>query len=155
MLINVKEIEFLKSIKCKKNKNKINELVKYFKKVRGKGYNTWNLVYLDEDYENKLRTILKDVNFDELPCGLFLELKYETKVNKTLNNVKNDNLEVEENQIVNSEEFSIKEIAKQINITEQTLLNWKKSKPGLIKLIYLGLRIENHKKIKKKHLQVS
>jgi len=40
--------------------------------------------------------------------------------------------------------FTQKEIAKRINVTEHTLINWKKSKPELIKLINLGLEAENH-----------
>ena len=94
-------------------------------------------------YENKLRDVLKLFNFDELPSGLFIELKYETKINKNLNNVESEDLEVEENQIVNSETLSIEELSKKINVTKQTLLSWKITKPQLIELIYLGLEIEN------------
>ncbi len=35
-----------------------------------------------------------------------------------------------------------KELAKRINVTEHTLINWKKTKPELIKLINLGLEAE-------------
>ena len=36
-----------------------------------------------------------------------------------------------------------KEIAKRINVTMQTLYNWEKTKPELIKLINYGLNYEN------------
>jgi len=79
MLISFKEIEFLKSIRCEKNKNDIDEIIAYFERVRGSGYNTYDMVYIGEYYENKLRNVLKDVNLEEIPAGLFIELRYEEK----------------------------------------------------------------------------
>jgi len=43
----------------------------------------------------------------------------------------------------NNEKITIKYIAKRCNITEQTYYNWKKDKPELIKLINMGLDMEN------------
>ena len=48
MLISFKEIEFLKSIKCEKNKNDIDEIIAYFERVRGSGYNTYDMVYISD-----------------------------------------------------------------------------------------------------------
>jgi DNA-binding XRE family transcriptional regulator len=39
--------------------------------------------------------------------------------------------------------ISIKELAIRLNISEQTYHNWKKDKPELIKLIRMGLDMEN------------
>jgi len=39
--------------------------------------------------------------------------------------------------------ITIKDIARRCNITEQTYHNWKKDKPELIKLISMGLDMEN------------
>jgi len=38
---------------------------------------------------------------------------------------------------------TIRHIAKRCNISEQTYYNWKKEKPELIKLIEMGLDMEN------------
>lgn len=38
--------------------------------------------------------------------------------------------------------ITIKELAKRLNISEQTYHNWKKDKPELIKLINMGLDME-------------
>ncbi|EAH7563654.1 TetR/AcrR family transcriptional regulator [Campylobacter jejuni] len=40
-----------------------------------------------------------------------------------------------------------KRIAKRINVTMQTLYNWEKTKPELIKLIKYGLKYENGEEI--------
>jgi len=90
MLISFEEIEFLKSIKCEKNEKDIDEIIAYFERVRGNGYNTYDMVYISEYYENKLRNILKDVNLEEIPAGLFIELRYE--------DVKSEDLEIGKNQ---------------------------------------------------------
>jgi len=42
-----------------------------------------------------------------------------------------------------SSKLTNKEIAQRCNITEQTFYNWKKEKPELIKLIEMGLELEN------------
>jgi len=85
MLISFEEIEFLKLVRCEKNKNDIDEIIAYFERVRGSGYNTYDMVYISEYYENKLRDVLKDVNLEEISAGLFVELRYEDV--KSENNV--------------------------------------------------------------------
>jgi hypothetical protein len=42
-----------------------------------------------------------------------------------------------------NKKITIKYIADRCNITEQTYHNWKKNKPELVKLINLGLDMEN------------
>ena len=81
VLIHFDEIEFLKNVRCEKNKNDIDEIVAYFERVRGCGYNTYDLVCLNDYYEQKLRNVLKDVNLNEIPSSLFLEFKYEHRIN--------------------------------------------------------------------------
>lgn len=47
------------------------------------------------------------------------------------------------NENINNKKVTNKELAKRFNITEQTYNNWKKNKPELIKIIELGLSLEN------------
>ncbi|MBT5490871.1 helix-turn-helix domain-containing protein [bacterium] len=47
------------------------------------------------------------------------------------------------NNIDDTSKITIKDIAKRCNITEQTYYNWKKDKPELIKLIQMGIDMEN------------
>lgn len=40
--------------------------------------------------------------------------------------------------------ISKKELAERINVDPKTITNWETTKPELIKLIYLGLSVEEH-----------
>ncbi|MGD9552996.1 MAG: helix-turn-helix domain-containing protein [Arcobacteraceae bacterium] len=46
-----------------------------------------------------------------------------------------------------------KELAQRLNIDPKTLRNWEKSKPELLKLIYLGLATEEHIKETEEYLK--
>lgn len=46
-----------------------------------------------------------------------------------------------------------KDLAQRLNVDPKTLRNWEKSKPELLKLIYLGLATEEHKQETEKYLE--
>lgn len=46
-----------------------------------------------------------------------------------------------------------KELAQRINVDPKTLRNWEKTKPELLKLIYLGLATEAHLKDAEKYIE--
>jgi DNA-binding transcriptional MerR regulator len=46
-------------------------------------------------------------------------------------------------------EIKITELAKRFNVTDNTIRNWEKEKPQLMKIIRLGLKCENYIKLKK------
>lgn len=46
-----------------------------------------------------------------------------------------------------------KELAERINVDPKTISNWEKTKPELIKLIYLGLAAEQHQKDVEEYLE--
>jgi DNA-binding XRE family transcriptional regulator len=55
----------------------------------------------------------------------------------------NNNIIIKNTMKQTKKQITVKHIAKRCNISEQTYYNWKKEKPELIKLIQMGLDMED------------